>query len=178
MRWVRRHAAELGIDANRIVASGGSAGGFLASSVAVTSDLDVPGDDRSISPTPNALVLFNPVVDLVAVGRSDLTNESESLKRISPAFHLTRKYPPTVILIGSEDRFLEQIEKFVKEAQTLGVRMEMEVYAGQPHAFFNKDPWTGKTAARADQFLQSLGYLSAEPAIEPPQARKPIQNAQ
>ncbi len=172
MRWVRLHTSELGIDTHRIVASGGSAGGFLASAVAAMAELKVPGDDMSISPVPNALVLFNPVVDLVAAQRPDLTNEPATLKDISPAYHLTSSYPPGVILIGSEDRFLGQVQKFVQDAAKLGVKMEIEVYAGQPHAFFNKDPYTGKTAVRADQFLQSLGYLSAEPSVEPPHGRR------
>lgn len=171
MRWVRQHAVGLGVDDKRIVASGGSAGGFLASSVATNAELKVPGDDMSVSPVPNAVVLFNPVVDLAAASSTDLTNEQESLNRISPAHHLSRAYPPGVILVGSEDRFLGQVQKFVEDAGKLDVKMEIEVYDGQPHAFFNKDPYTGKTAARADRFLQSLGYLSAEPAVDPPAAR-------
>ncbi|MSU68979.1 MAG: alpha/beta hydrolase, partial [Opitutaceae bacterium] len=63
IRWVRAHAAEWGIDPDRIVASGGSAGGHLAACTAVIIDGDKAGEDAKISSVPNALVLFNPVLD-------------------------------------------------------------------------------------------------------------------
>lgn len=54
-----------------------------------------------------------------------------------------------------------------------GARMEIEVYEGQPHAFFNESPWTEKTAVRADEFLQALGYLMPEPKVDPPKGAPP-----
>ena len=69
VRWIRTNAARLGIDPNRIVAGGGSAGAHIAAAAANIRDFDEPGEDRSTSSVPNALVLFNPPGGAGAVWR-------------------------------------------------------------------------------------------------------------
>ncbi len=69
MQTVRARAAELGIDPNCIAASGGSAGGHLAASVASVGGFEDTSDDlKNVSPRPNALLLFNPVLDTTVYG--------------------------------------------------------------------------------------------------------------
>jgi acetyl esterase/lipase/nicotinamidase-related amidase len=169
MRWVRKNAEELGIDPERIVASGGSAGGYLAAAVATIEDFHSEGDDLSVSPKPNAMVLFNPVLDFVTLDRAaEFGIAGELAVKISPLGHVTKGLPPTLILIGSEDRFLDQNRQFVSKATRLGVRVELDLAEGQPHAYFNRSPWMEKTVASADRFLVSLGYLGEEPRVALP----------
>ena len=169
MRWVRKNAKVLGIDPERIVSSGGSAGGYLAAAVATIDDFHSEGDDLSVSPKPNAMVLFNPVVDFVTLDRaSEFGIKGELAARISPLGHVTKDLPPTLILIGSKDPFLEQNRQFVSSGTELGARVELDLAEGQPHAYFNRSPWLEKTVASADRFLVSLGYLDEEPRVELP----------
>ena len=62
VRWLRANAAKLGIDPDRIVAAGGSAGGHIAACTAFTPALDAEDEDAKVSSKPNALVLYNPVL--------------------------------------------------------------------------------------------------------------------
>lgn len=169
MRWVRKNSTMLGIDPERIVSSGGSAGGYLAAAVATIDDFHSEGDDLSVSPKPNAMVLFNPVLDFVTLDRApEFGIVGELAVRISPLQHVEKGLPPTLILIGSKDGFLEQNRQFVSKGKQLGARVELDLAKGQPHAYFNRSPWLEKTVASADHFLVSLRYLGEEPRVEPP----------
>ena len=64
VRWLRRHADELGIDPGKIAAGGGSAGGHIAACAGTVKGYEEEGEDLEISSRPDALVLFNPALDL------------------------------------------------------------------------------------------------------------------
>ena len=66
VRFLRSHAAELGIDPNRIAVGGASAGGHVALGTAVFEtgpDMDEASDDLSVSCRPDLLMPMYPVID-------------------------------------------------------------------------------------------------------------------
>ena len=63
MRWVRTQHERLGIDPERIVASGGSAGGHLAACTATLCGNEASAIPEHVSAAPNAMVLFNPALE-------------------------------------------------------------------------------------------------------------------
>lgn len=63
IRFIRANASRLGIDSEKITATGTSGGGDLALQAAINQAFEHSQDDRSISPRPNALVLYCPAFD-------------------------------------------------------------------------------------------------------------------
>jgi len=159
MRWVKGNAGMLGIDPNRIIASGGSAGGHLALCTATVAGFDPPRS--GIDPTPSALILFNPVVNTTHAGYGAAKLGADSL-RASPFHQLRRGLPPMMIFHGTEDTVVpfENIVDFEKRMQAYG---NVSAFPGKGHGFFNKGRGDGldylKTLVRADKFIRLLGYL-------------------
>jgi acetyl esterase/lipase len=174
VRWVRSHAAQLGIDPNRIVVAGGSSGGHLAACTFFAEGISDPDDDKSVSHKPNAMILYNPLLNLVAEARTTEGSpffaglDDAMLKRISPSLHVCKDTPPTLIIDGTADYLNPQIREFVERSQSLGAPVEACYTEGQPHGFSNKSPWLEKTTEEADEFLCRIGYLGKEPKVPLP----------
>jgi len=183
MRWVRKNAHMLGIDPNRIVSMGGSGGGCTAASVACIDTFQAPEDDRSISPRPNAMLLYYPLLDwLAGASKSDdfleaVGGDREYATRISPARHWNKDMPPTLILIGTKDPMFKSLQKFVAQWKERGA--PIDIYIGQKagHGFATVSPWLEKTTLRADEFLRSLGYLEDQPRVDLPSREKKSRKA-
>ena len=165
VRWIRAHATELGIDPKRIAAGGGSAGGHVAASTAVISGHEAKGEDLSISSKPNALVLFNPVIDTTKAGYGAGKVKGRETE-ISPAHHVVEGLPPTLILHGEADKTvpLENVERFCRLMKAAGNSCRVVAYEGQGHGFFNRGRSPGmfeKTVQAMDEFLAEQGYLGS-----------------
>lgn len=182
IRWLRQNAARLGLDPQRIAAGGGSAGGHLAAATATLAGFDEPGENLAISAIPNALVLFNPALVLAPLAGLELPRDEARLgadrfgtdpKNLSPAHHVKRGVPPTIIFHGRADTTVPFVtaEAFAARMKEAGNRCELVAYDGQPHGFFNFTKGAAgryrETLVAADQFLVSLGYLPATSATKP-----------
>lgn len=168
VRWMRQHAAELGIDPDRIAAGGGSAGGHVAATTGVIDGLDEAGEDLSVSSKPSALVLFNPATDISKSQRwGDRAVEG------SPLQHVDRGDPPTIVFHGKADSIVPYAtaEAFCMAMNDAGNRCELVGYEGRPHGFFNysrsRIAYTN-SVWHMDRFLASIGYLEGEPMVGRP----------
>jgi acetyl esterase/lipase len=170
IRYVRAHAAELGVDPERIAAAGGSAGGHLAAFTGMVAGLDDSQDDFKISAKPNALVLFNPVFDNGPEGGWGNARVAERVQEFSPAHNISADDPPAIIFLGREDKLIPvaTVERFQARMKAVGVRCEAYFYEKQGHGFFNKDPFKTTTLIEADKFLASLGWIKDAPTLKSP----------
>lgn len=160
MRWVRSRAKELQIDPDRIVASGGSAGGYLAAATALVPGWDDPTDNLAVSPVPNALVLFFPVINVGPEGYNQ-KRFGDNPRKYSPEAYISKNSPPTIIEGGAADKLVapELLKDYKAKCDAAGARCVLDFYAGQPHGFANKEPYTSITLNAVMHFLESLGYL-------------------
>jgi len=181
VRWARQHADRLGIDPERILAGGGSAGGHIAACTGTITGFDESEEDLTISSRPNAMALFNPALVLASVdGQPPLPedrvgNLAERMgvepRELSPFHHVKPGIPPTVIFHGKADTTVpfKTTQLFEAAMKQAGNRCELIGYDGQPHGFFNFGRGENKhyvaTVRALDQFLKSLGYLEGEPTI-------------
>ncbi len=181
VRWIRANAPRLGIDANRIAAGGGSAGGHLAAATATVAGFEDPSEDPQVSSVPNALVLFNPVVALAPVPGTQLFSAERTAQMrdragvdpqlLSPYHHIRKGVPPAIIFSGKADTVVPYptIEEFCRKMKQAGTRCEAVGYEGAQHGFFNMNRGDNSayysTLRRADLFFVSLGWLSGEPSI-------------
>ena len=167
LRWFRQNADKLGVDPDKIVASGGSSGGHIAACTTLMPAAE--GKDEKVSCKANALLLFNPALRFDFLAKVD--NDKELAKAISPVLYLTKDSPPTLLFFGTDDFLFDHAKQFMQRAKELGHRSEIFTAEKQPHGFFNKSPWKEKTLLRADEFLVSLGYLQGRATIKIPDGK-------
>lgn len=166
VRYLRAHADALGLDPDRIVAAGGSAGGHVAACTAVIEGHEEPGEETAVSSRPNAMLLFNPVLDTTERGYG-IEKVTEARKtEISPCHHVQPGLPPTLILQGTADTTTppENADRFTRLMCAAGNRCRVVSFQGERHGFFNhgrKDnrPFR-ETMAAATTFLAENRFLS------------------
>lgn len=174
MRWVRSHAKELGIDSKRIAAAGGSAGGHLAAFCGLVEGKDDPNDEFSISPKPNAMILYNPVFNN-GPGQYGYTRVGEHYKEFSPAHNITSNAPPAVVFLGTKDHLIpvEIAKDFQTKMEKVGAKCDLHLYEGQGHGFYGaRNPkYYYETMIETDKFLATLGWLKGPPTFKMPSSK-------
>lgn len=158
IRWLRAHAAEHGIDPDRVGVWGASAGGHLAALLGTAGDVplfDSPENPEHSSRVqavcdffgPTYLVLSGTRDEMGRVGMESVTrllggpagNLYEKAALASPATFVTPDDPPFLIVHGSRDPVvpLAQSRLLFDALQNAGVDATLHVVEGAGHGFRN-----------------------------------------
>ncbi len=162
MRYVRANARSFGVDPRTIAAGGGSAGGHLAAATAFIDGFNEVTDDLTAGSVPDALLLFNPVIDN-GPGGYGFERVGNYYQDFSPLHNLRPGAPPTLFLLGTNDRLIpvETAKYYQTVMEKMGSRCDLILYEGQGHGFFNESnpEYHQKTNKAMVDFLESIGYL-------------------
>ena len=174
IRWVRENAKKLNIDPNKIVASGGSAGGHVALTTAVINGFENTNENLSVSSVPNAVVAYNPVSDTTKKGYGAKKVKGRETE-ISPADQVKKDMPPMLIFHGTKDKTVpfENAERFTRLMKEAGNECELVAVDNVGHGFFNGDffrkgagnKYFNLTTYKTDVFLEKLCYLKGKPTL-------------
>lgn len=169
IRWLRLNAIELGINPGKIVGIGGSCGGHAIASAAMLSKFDDPSEALESSPVPNALVLFNPVLDTSKKGFGlDRFPDAGLAKDANLIRAIDKGLPPMLIMHGTADRvvpFGGSYEFARKSSKKKNICRLIE-FEGQGHGFFNFNlsfEMYEATLMAMDEFLVELGFIEPDP---------------
>lgn len=155
--WLVEHAAELGVDPQRIALMGDSAGGGLAAGVALLArDRGTPAlaqqiliypmlDDRTTTPDPELVPFSTWTYDDNITGWGALLGEAHGSDGVSPYAAPARAadlagLPPSYVEVGTLDIFRDEDIEYARRLAGAGVPTELHVHPGVPHAFEAFDP--------------------------------------
>jgi len=164
IRWTRENASDFGINPNKVVAAGASAGGYLCLCAAMIDPFNDPGDNELIRAQPDALIIFNGGVD----GRMliDLfPTLEESLLAASPITKVRANLPPSLFFHGTDDVNIpiQDVIDFTCKMSDHGNISTLVPFEGLGHGFFNygnldNGPYL-QTIRESEEFLRGIGVL-------------------
>lgn len=163
IRWTRSNASSLGIDPERIVIAGYSAGGHLALFAAGTQNMS---EFEGSNGTPGVSTSLAGCLAFYAVtggGWSGFrTNfpmpagaNEDAWRAATPATY-ARNFPPTILHHGLADTTVPPSSSngFLSVLQAANIPSELHTLSGVPHAFLNHSELVELTAQLSDSFLE------------------------
>jgi acetyl esterase/lipase len=174
LRFVRSHAAEYGIAADKIGIWGFSAGGHLASTAGThfdSGDASATDPIDRMSPRPDFMILAYPVISLNTqyVHRGSLRNllgdnpDPQLAASLSNETQVTPQTPPTFLFHTTTDSGVpvENSVLFYLALRKAGVPAEMHIYEQGPHgvglALF--DPILSAWSRQLEPWMRLHGWM-------------------
>jgi acetyl esterase/lipase len=166
VRWLRHHAAELGLDTSRFAVWGESAGGQLAAILALTGDDPDTGGNIGILESSDAVqagVIWYSPSDLLTMQSQALADSvfdhdapdspaaaliggpvqdnPELARRASPIHYARADAPPLLLVHGTDDHVVpaQQSTQLHQRLVELGAPAHLETVPGADHCFVGAD---------------------------------------
>ena len=144
IRWTRANASRLGVDADKIVVAGYSAGGMLALMAAGTNgkpEFEGTGGTPGVSSDVNACVGVYPLASAqIATGLFPQGQATpENIAAASPTSYISARFAPTIFVHGTKDGTVpvQSSIDFWSKLHALGVPTALTLIQGADHAFDN-----------------------------------------
>lgn len=165
IRHIKLHAADYGIDPERLGVTGGSAGGHLSLMLGLNADQGDPDAEDPVLRGSNevaAVVAYYPPVDLRRMtGPSDrfpaLNFSNDQAAGVSPILHVDVADPPTLLIHGDADDLvnISHSQNIYAVFQEQGTTAEFITIPGAGHGFRGEDA-SRAAAARLEWFSRHL----------------------
>lgn len=175
IRWTRAHAADLGVDEDKISVAGYSAGAvvaLIASGSGDQPDLEGSGGNAGVSSALAACIAFYPPVEsrrptpdgsgLLPTGASDA-----AYAQASAITYARAGAPPTILMhaIGDTTIPFEASTRLFDAFRKAGVPVELHLFDGLSHVFDRHPEFAAPAVEICDLFLDRH---VVEPRVYPP----------
>jgi acetyl esterase/lipase len=173
LRWVRAHASELGIDPERIVLMGLSAGAHLAMLAHLARDLReltpaLPAALADVSEEVRAVIAhygpydltrtlpLPPELDMIGALLGPRRADPAWVRLASPQFHAAAARAPIQLIHGTGDTVVShrESERLHQALAAAGHASELLLLEGAPHAF--QIDWRGDANQRANRAMDEF----------------------
>jgi acetyl esterase/lipase len=171
IRWIKANAEKYSIDTSRIAIEGESAGGHLATLVAMTNNQPLfEGLEgiTSTSSTVHAVVDIDGVVNFLAPRSLNLlpgypewlggtfTEKPATWKEASPAYWVGKQSVPIVFITSAQPKYTAGMYDMIDLLNENGLYSEIRNIPNSPHSFWLFEPWFEPTANYMVTFLDKV----------------------
>jgi acetyl esterase/lipase len=163
-KWFVEHADKYGVDVNRVVVTGASAGGHLALMVGMATPEAKLGPVVKVAAVVNG---YGPadVADLIERGTGfavewlpEQEGRMDLARRLSPMTYVRKELPPILTVQGANDRTVpvEQNVRLTEALKAAGADAELVIVTGAGHGFTTQWPDVHR---QVFEFLRKRGVL-------------------
>jgi acetyl esterase/lipase len=157
IRWLRLHAADLGVDPQNIISAGDSSGGYLAVATALNESAnEEAGDELKISSVPQLVMALYPVLD------GSLPKYTPDLSMTALLKEKKTTLPPMLLMQGGADKHPWTPPTVARAFCDESPDCIYADFPGQDHAFVGILEQYRQALVDMDTFLINAGKISGD----------------